>query len=249
MWRLGSISGIVGAGLLACVLAGCEGDTQPGGGSKSAAPLSAATQPTAGELANVRQFVEKSAGPPGQGLPAGHPPIGNPPGAPAAGVAPASEATSAALKYKAPEGWQREEVAPNPVVPREAQFRLPRAEGDPADGELAVFSRGIGGTVDDNILRWRLQFSTADDKPIPNDACKRESREVHGLKVTLVDISGRFNAGMGGGSPMPKDNWRVLGAIVETPSGLWFFKALGPNATMAKHRDAFLALIDSLTTQ
>jgi len=67
--------------------------------------------------------------------------------------------------------------------------------------------------------------------------------------VTLVDVAGRYKgADLLPGMPpsIPKDNYRMLGAIVETPDGLWYFKALGPAATIARHQEAFLGMLHSM---
>ena len=44
-----------------------------------------------------------------------------------------------------------------------------------------------------------------------------------------------------------KAGWRLLGAIVEAPDGLVFFKCTGPAATMAKSEKDFQALVKSLS--
>ena len=52
---------------------------------------------------------------------------------------------------------------------------------------------------------------------------------------------------MSGGPPATeKDNYRMLAAIVETPNGPWYFKALGPAATMDAHRAEFLSFLHTM---
>lgn len=231
--------------VLALALNGCERDETPSQPAKPAQPVAATTKPTADELANVRSFVQDKATREAEGLPAGHPPIEGltPQTLPAELTAP--RVTRAGLTYTAPAAWQREPVKSQMRVD---QYRLPRAEGDSEDGELAV-TANIGGGTEMNIERWRGQFSTLDGQPIPDSAFKRESHEINGLKIVVVDIAGRFNAGsmMPGGDATPRDNYRMLAAIVETPTGPWFFKALGPAATMAKHHDGFMAFVHTMT--
>jgi hypothetical protein len=41
-------------------------------------------------------------------------------------------------------------------------------------------------------------------------------------------------------------NARLFGAVVEGPGGPWFFKATGPEATMAPAREAFVAMLKSV---
>ena len=70
-----------------------------------------------------------------------------------------------------------------------------------------------------------------------------------GLRVHRVALAGTYLAP---GGPMmqsqgAKPNYRLLGAIVEAPGGLVFFKCTGPAATMTAAEKAFNALIASLT--
>jgi hypothetical protein len=227
---------------LVLALAACERAAPP---STPAAPgASAGSQPAADDMASLKQFV-KSSDKPADGsaaLPAGHPPIGDMGGA--RGMPPADR-TGPQLKYTPPAAWQKE--TPTSAL-RADQYKLPRAAGDTDDGQLAVFAGGIGGSVEQNIERWKAQFTTPDGQPMPPEALVRESFDVHGLKVTLIDIAGTFNAGamsMGGGGG-PQTNYRMLGGIVETPGGPWYFKATGPTDTLAKYRDDFVGFLKSM---
>jgi len=90
-------------------------------------------------------------------------------------------------------------------------------------------------------------FSTADGSPMPDNALKRESITVNGMNVTLVDVTGRYSDSMGRpDKPGPtSQDFRMLAAIIETPSGPWFFKAVGPVATMAAQSAAFQEFVRS----
>ena len=57
------------------------------------------------------------------------------------------------VRLTAPKGWVRK-VPRSEVIA--AEFTLPRAEGDDADGRLTVSS--VGGTLQENLDRWRQQF-------------------------------------------------------------------------------------------
>lgn len=175
-----------------------------------------------------------------QGLPPGHPPINNNSGAGAngPGVAPPEpSADEHPLRWTDPPGWRS--VRPASSM-RRAQYAVPGAGGD---GELAVFFFGVGqgGDIDENIRRWHGQFERTDAPPT------RETRTVGTMRVTITAATGRFNAGGMTAAPAgPRDDYALLGAIVETPQGPWFFKLTGPRATITAARPAFDALVASM---
>jgi len=49
----------------------------------------------------------------------------------------------------------------------------------------------------------------------------------------------------GAAPPVAHDDYALLGAIVETPGGPWFFKMTGPRATVEAARRGFDDLVDS----
>jgi hypothetical protein len=125
---------------------------------------------------------------------------------------------------------------------RAAEYLVPRAAGDPEDAECIVitFGPGQGGGLDENVDRWVAQFSGT-TKP------ERTKQEIHGLPVTRVEVAGTYTPmrmpGMPA-APASRAGWRLIGAIVEAPSGLWFFKLTGPDATVkaaGQELDAMLA--------
>jgi hypothetical protein len=133
----------------------------------------------------------------------------------------------------------------NPM--RKASFVVPHAEGDKEDGELTVFyfGPGQGGSIDANVERWIGQFSGVK----PGDI-HRADREANGLRQHTVELdSGTFSAGMGmGGTGKSKEGYGLLGGIVETPSGPYFFKLTGPSKTVKSAKHDFYALLDSIKT-
>lgn len=173
------------------------------------------------------------------GLPAGHPPIPSGKTPPKQGLPP--------LDYKAPEGWQ--EHPPSRAF-RAAEFTIPRAEGDAEDGQLIVyyFGPGQGGGIEDNLARWRSMFSTADGQPVADDAASHENFEANGLAVTTIDVQGRYADMMSrpNQSGPTTEHYRLLGAIVETPDGNWFFKGVGPANTMSANRDGFMEMLKAI---
>ena len=140
------------------------------------------------------------------------------------------------IDFDVPAGWQSQPPSSNMRV---AQAAIP---GPGGSGEFAVFyfGPGGGGSVVDNIDRWAGQMESA-DKPKP------ETFETNGYKVTWIDVHGTLKASsMGMGPSTAQADSRLFGAVVEGPGGPWFFKATGPQATMAPARDAFVAMLKSV---
>lgn len=157
----------------------------------------------------------------------------------AAAAAGAPRSSAGGVSWTVPAGWQ---VAPARSM-RVETYVVPAASGQEA-GECGVFffGRGQGGSVEDNLKRWKGQFEAA-------SPAKEQARTVNGLKVHEIDLSGTY---LSPGGPMmqsqgKKTGWRLVGAIIEAPDGLVFFKCTGPAATIAKAEKDFQALVKSVT--
>lgn len=146
----------------------------------------------------------------------------------------------AGVVWKEPEEWVKEQ-RPRPM--RLATYAIPKSEKDPEDGELAVFhfGPGDGGGIEANVQRWIGQFSDVGE-------VRRDQRPgTSGLALHLVEITrGTYASGMPGGPTTPKPDFGLLGAIIETPGGSYFFKLTGPAALVQQEREKFFALVDSV---
>lgn len=155
-----------------------------------------------------------------------------------AAAALALEGTAAGVKWTAPASWK---LQPGRAM-RVATYDIPAATGSES-GECGVFyfGQGKGGGVEENLERWAQQFEAT----VPP---KKAEKTVHGLRVHTIDLSGTYLAP---GGPMmqsqgKKSGYRLLGAIVEAPHGLVFFKCTGPAATIGKAQPDFDSLVGSL---
>src|ERR1044071_8855839 len=108
-----------------------------------------------------------------------------------------ASAQKSELKFRVPAGWVEEERTSSMRV---AQYRLPKAPGDPEDASLVLyyFGQGQGGSVTANIERWVNQMKQADGSAAKDP--KQESFDANGLKVTTVDVSGTYVAETAPGS-------------------------------------------------
>jgi hypothetical protein len=143
-------------------------------------------------------------------------------------------------RWTVPKSWIRKSPKSSFV---QAEYAIPKAEDDKADGRLTVSV--AGGTVEGNVNRWKDQFSTKLDKE------SQEAIDVGGVKITLVDLAGTFNDSMGPMVPaVTRPDYRMLGAIFQLPGeegkGLHFIKCYGPAKTIAAHADEFKGFLRSL---
>ena len=197
--------------------------------SPSAAPPSMAETTTAAPATSVPS-----------GQPAGDPGVGTI--SPHAGLidptinSQQAAGAEGAIDFDLPKAWQSQKPESNM---RLVQAAIP-GPGGPGEFAVFYFGPGGGGPVDANINRWVGQMEGA-DKPAP------QTFEVNGYRVTWVDVKGTMKASqMGMGPKTPQANARLFGGVVEGPGGPWFFKATGPDATLAPQRDAFVGMLKSV---
>jgi hypothetical protein len=161
---------------------------------------------------------------------------------PASPASPGADQVS--IEWTVPPTWTQGPARPM----RKATYSVPAAAGDSAPGELAIsfFGAGQGGDVEANVTRWVGQF-----KDVAEGSVSRSERTKDDLKLSLVEVpAGTYSNSMamgphGGGGGENKD-YALLGAVVEAPSGKYFFKLTGPKATVAANREAFNTVLDSL---
>lgn len=145
------------------------------------------------------------------------------------------------LDFDLPAGWQSEQPSSSM---RMAQAKIP-GPGGPGDLVVFYFGPGGGGGVEANIERWVGQMEVA-----AGTQPQQETFDANGYRVTLVDVEGTLlPSTMGTGPETPQPDSRLIGAVVEGPGGPWFFKATGPEATIAAERDNFLAMLRGVRGQ
>ncbi|MFQ5651466.1 MAG: hypothetical protein ACE5IY_16145 [bacterium] len=146
--------------------------------------------------------------------------------------------TPGELTWQAPAGWIEE--SPTSTM-RKAQYRLPKAEADSEDGSVIIFYfQGQGGSVQANLERWYSQFAQPDGRPT-RETADAKTTEVNNLTQTVVDIHGTylFRPRPMAPTATEKPNTRMLAVVIETDSGPWFVKFVGPEKTVAKWEDSF----------
>lgn len=181
---------------------------------------------------------------PNAALPPGHPAMGAPSPDAVPGPAPTGAPLAGGLTWTAAAPLVAHALPAGSM--RAAEYGVVGA-GGAGEAVLAVFhfGAGAGGSVQDNVDRWAGQFTGPGGAPaVPVIA----HRTVGALAVTTVEANGSMAAAMAGApEAAPAAASKLLGAIIEGPGGMVFFKLTGQSATVESARVAFDALLASLT--
>jgi hypothetical protein len=165
-----------------------------------------------------------------------------------------AEAENRALEWEVPGAWTKlregelSEEQRGPKPPR-AAYRVPATGGDKSEPELTVwyFGQGSKGDPAPVVKEWR------DSVEQPTDD-KKESFAAGDATVEWLELAGTFKQAltpaMGPKKRAPvamvKRDHRLIGAVVKTKhKGNWFFKLVGPDASVQAARSALRALLES----
>jgi hypothetical protein len=142
------------------------------------------------------------------------------------------------LKSAAPASWKEE--APSNQM-RLAQFKLPKAKDDANDAELIIF-KNAGGSVRDNVNRWKGQFTPPDGKNI-DDVAKVADIKIAGHDATLLDVHGTYTYKQRPFDPNDKGekrpDYRMLAIQFQGPTNLYHIRLVGPAKTVEQYKKGF----------
>ncbi len=119
------------------------------------------------------------------------------------------------------------------------------SDKEPSLLNVYYFGQNQGGTIEANVDRWIKQMSMPDGGD-PANAAIRYTMDVNGMPAHVLTLYGTFNDPVGG--PMsqvttPRENYRLIGVIVEAPQGSVFFKLTGPDYTAKIMVEAFITMV------
>ena len=143
------------------------------------------------------------------------------------------------LLLKVPSEWTREVAA---STMRKAEFVLP---GPGGDTRLVVyrFPGGAGGGAK-NIERWKGQIELKEgSEPITKEL------DVAGLHINAIDLEGAYaGQSMPGAPPQPPiAEARLLAAMIDGSGDAFYFKLVGPAATVNVWAPAWEQILSSLS--
>jgi hypothetical protein len=80
---------------------------------------------------------------------------------------------------------------------------------------------------------------------------RRDKTTISGCEVEIIDLSGTYKDSPGGpfagGKTINRENYRMLGAIIQTKdAGNYFLKLYGPKATIDENEKGFQEMVKSL---
>jgi hypothetical protein len=149
------------------------------------------------------------------------------------------------LTFSVPEGW--ESIPPQSSM-RVAEFNLPGSAGV---ASLTVFRfPGGAGTAQANVSRWVGQFQKPDGSSV-QDSAKVDVQEREGLKLTTLDVSGNYGGQQMPGAPEQPaiQDARLLALVVEGSGDPYFFKLVGPAATVEQWSSGWQGMAGSMRAQ
>lgn len=134
------------------------------------------------------------------------------------------------LKFIVPAGWEEVPLSQMQMGILAAKFSMPAAAAD----VVLTLSRS-GGSLEDNLDRWRGQFSSSRPEKV-------ETMSIAGVQSTMIDLEGGFSPGMG--RPDMADA-RMLGVIVPMEGQGYFIKLTGPADQVNAVEEDFKSFVKS----
>jgi hypothetical protein len=133
------------------------------------------------------------------------------------------------ISFVVPAGWKRVKPQTNII---EAEFELPRVEGDEYDGRLTLMS-SLGNPQE--VIATR----TAEFRQEPGEAAPTEKLSIGSFEASLIDLRGEWKGPSFRPVP-PRADYRMLLVIVPfSERSAFYAKLTGPRSTIAAHEEAF----------
>jgi len=141
-----------------------------------------------------------------------------------------------AITLTAPATWKRTKPGSSYYL---AEFALPHVEKDTTDGRLMI---SVGsGSIESNIDVFKGEFDAASEN------VKQEQKEIAGLQVTFVNVSGAYTSQHGQSAVAgTQPGYRMILAVIPIGEQLHFVKAVGPQQTIAAHVEAINTFVRSV---
>jgi hypothetical protein len=141
------------------------------------------------------------------------------------------------LRSRTPASWKEE--APSNQM-RLAQFKLPKVDGS-GDAQLVIF-KGISGSAQANIDRWKGQFEPPAGKSL-KDVARVKEMKVGNAQVAYLDVHGTYLDKFPPFDPNAKvikrPKYRMLAVQFDAKSAPYHIKLVGPADTVEHYKKGF----------
>ena len=132
---------------------------------------------------------------------------------------------------------------------RRAYLVMPAPEKaqDPTPGEFIIFFFGPrqGGSAEANLQRWKGMFARPAEMK-EEDFARRKDLVLDGMKVTVLELQGTYLGASFARQAKPKQDHRMIAAVVETKGGNYYIRTLGPRATIDHWRKPIFEMIGNM---
>lgn len=133
---------------------------------------------------------------------------------------------------------------------RQASYTFGPEEEDTDSSTVTVFffGQGMGGSIEANLSRWVGQI-TLSEGVTPEEGANIRNINVNNFSTHILQINGSYNTSSGGmmmGESIVKENYRMVGVVLEAPEGNIFFKLTGPVKTAEKMEVALMTMVNGI---
>jgi hypothetical protein len=144
------------------------------------------------------------------------------------------------LRSTAPADWKEEEVTDRTGL-RVGQFRLPK-KGDDKDDAAVIIFKNAGGTVKQNVDRWKGMFIAPEGKTI-DDVSKLEDIKIAGRDAAYFEVHGTYLMKKRPFDPNDKGekrpDYRMVMIQFKGPENLYHIRFVGPAKTVEAYKKGF----------
>ena len=98
---------------------------------------------------------------------------------------------------------------------------------------------GMGGSVEDNLERWRRQV-------VGGTQGETLSSEHDGLSFHTLDITGTYLDSSITGTSRELSGYQMLATVIESPGGPHFVKLVGPAHTLERWVDSYHRFLEEI---
>jgi hypothetical protein len=152
----------------------------------------------------------------------------------------------AGVTFTPPSIWN--DLGPSGMRKASYTFGPDGEDVDSATVTVFHFGQGMGGSIEANLSRWVGQM-TLPEGVTPEEGANIENINVNNFSTHILQVNGSYNTSAGGmmmGESIVKENYRMVGVVLEAPEGNIFFKLTGPVITAEKMETALMTMVNGI---